>query len=100
LFLTVDLHSLLGLYESSEATRNAVAHNIEILRCVRGGLRMAEQHRLDFEPRVTTGDDPNGDSQSRTWPKNGPAGLHRHRLYDTSASLFSGTLTACVMMAF
>jgi len=49
--LTIDLHSLPGLYENSEAARNAVKHNVEILKCVRGGLRMAEQHRLEFEPR-------------------------------------------------
>jgi AAA domain (dynein-related subfamily) len=47
----VDLGSLLDLYDKSDETRKSVVHNIEVLRCIRGGLRMAEQHRLAFGPR-------------------------------------------------
>ena len=48
----VDLGSLLTLYEQSEETRQAVSHNIGVLRCIRGGLRMAERHRVTFDPRA------------------------------------------------
>ena len=47
----VDLGSLLDLYDRSEETRNAVAHNIGVLKCIRGGLRTAERHRIAFDPR-------------------------------------------------
>jgi hypothetical protein len=47
----VDLGSLLDLYDKSENTRSAVSHNIGILKCIRGGLRMAERHRIAFDPR-------------------------------------------------
>ena len=47
----VDLGSLLDLYDRSEETRKAVAHNIGVLKCIRGGLRMAERHRIAFDPR-------------------------------------------------
>ena len=46
-----DLGSLIDLYDQSEETRRSVSHNLEILRCVRGGLRMAERYRLSFDPR-------------------------------------------------
>lgn len=32
--------------------RAAVEHNIQVLKCIRGGLRMAEAHALDFDPRA------------------------------------------------
>ena len=47
----VDLGSLLDLYDRSEETRKAVSHNIGILKCIRGGLRMAERRRIAFDPR-------------------------------------------------
>jgi len=47
----VDLGSLLDLYDRSEETRKAVSHNIGILKCIRGGLGMAERHRTAFDPR-------------------------------------------------
>jgi MoxR-like ATPase len=48
----MDLGSLLGLYEGSEQTRSAVSHNVQLLKCIRGGLRMAERYRLAFDPRL------------------------------------------------
>lgn len=47
-----DVGSLLDLYDQSQQTRSVVAHNIEILKCIRGGLRMSERHRIDFDPRT------------------------------------------------
>jgi hypothetical protein len=47
----VDLGSLLNLYENSDDTRKSVSHNIKVLKCIRGGLRMAERYRLAFGPR-------------------------------------------------
>lgn len=47
----VDLTSVIRLYDEREEARTAVAHNFEILKCIRGGLRMALQHRLAFDPR-------------------------------------------------
>jgi len=47
----VDLGSLLDLYDRSEETRSLVSHNIGILKCIRGGLRMAQRHRIAFDPR-------------------------------------------------
>src|SRR4051812_46842143 len=47
----VDLASLLTLYEESEPARQAVSHNIALLKCIRGGLEMAGRHRLAFDPR-------------------------------------------------
>jgi len=47
----VNLGSLVDLYDQSEETRKSVSHNIEILKCVRGGLRMAERYRLSFDFR-------------------------------------------------
>jgi hypothetical protein len=44
----MDLGSLLGLYEGSEQTRSAVSGNVQWLKCIRGGLRMAERYRLAF----------------------------------------------------
>ena len=47
----VDLGSLLDLYDRSEETRKTVSHNVGILKCIRGGLRMAERRRIAFDPR-------------------------------------------------
>jgi hypothetical protein len=47
----IDLGSLLDLYDQNEKARQAVSHNIAILKCIRGGLRMAERHRIVFDPR-------------------------------------------------
>jgi hypothetical protein len=47
----VDLGSLLDLYGSSEKTRSTVSHNIGVLKCIRGGFRVAERHRITFSPR-------------------------------------------------
>lgn len=47
----VDLGSLLDLYDKSDETRKSVSHNIEVFKCIRGGLRMAERYRLAFGPR-------------------------------------------------
>jgi len=46
-----DFGSLFDLYDQSEEARASVSHNVEILKCVRGGLRMSEHHRIPFEPR-------------------------------------------------
>ena len=46
-----DFGSLLNLYDRSEQTREAVSHNIGILKCIRGGLLMADRHRISFDPR-------------------------------------------------
>jgi len=47
----IELGSLLDLYDKSVETRKSVSHNIEVLKCIRGGLRMAERYRLAFDPR-------------------------------------------------
>ena len=47
----LDFGSLLNLYDRSEQTRDAVSHNMGILKCIRGGLLMAERHRISFDPR-------------------------------------------------
>lgn len=47
----VDLGSLLSLYDDSDETRKSITHNLEVLKCIRGGLRMAERYRLAFDPR-------------------------------------------------
>jgi AAA domain (dynein-related subfamily) len=47
----INLGDLLELYDKSEETREAVQHNIGVLKCIRGGLRMAERHRFSFRPR-------------------------------------------------
>jgi hypothetical protein len=49
---TVDLGNLLDRYEQDPEMRTDVQHNVQILKCVRGGLRMAENHRIAFDPRV------------------------------------------------
>jgi hypothetical protein len=48
----VDLGSLLDRYQREEDMRKMVQHNIEVLKCIRGGLRMAEKHRTEFDPRA------------------------------------------------
>jgi AAA domain (dynein-related subfamily) len=47
----VDLGALLDLYDKSEEARDTVSHNTGILKCIRGGLRMADSHRIAFDPR-------------------------------------------------
>ncbi len=47
----LDFGSLINLYDRSEQTRDAVSHNMGILKCIRGGLLMAERHRISFDPR-------------------------------------------------
>jgi hypothetical protein len=48
----LDLESLFDLYDRSDKLRELLSHNIGILKCIRGGLRMAERHRLEFDPRA------------------------------------------------
>jgi len=48
----VDLGRLLERYEREPEMRSAVQHNVEVLKCIRGGRRMAEAHRIAFEPRT------------------------------------------------
>ncbi len=47
----VDLGKLLERYDQEPEMRSAVEHNVQVLKCVRGGLRMAEAHAIDFDPR-------------------------------------------------
>jgi MoxR-like ATPase len=47
----VDLGNLLDRYEQEPEMRAAAQHNVQILKCVRGGLRMAESNRIAFDPR-------------------------------------------------
>jgi hypothetical protein len=49
--MNLDFGSLIEAYDKSAASREAVAHNVGVLRCVRGGLRMAERYRVPFDPR-------------------------------------------------
>ena len=46
-----DLAVLLQHYKADPRMREAVAHNVERLVAIRGGLRMADRCRFDFEPR-------------------------------------------------
>lgn len=46
------LDGLLEQYAASAKLRELVAHNVQVLRCVRGGLNMASAHRLTFDPRA------------------------------------------------
>src|SRR5690242_5344955 len=50
--MKIDLASLHGLYEADDQIRSFVAHSLSVLKCVRGGLRMALQNRLEFDPRA------------------------------------------------
>jgi MoxR-like ATPase len=47
----VDFGTLLDIHDKSTATSESVAHNVAVLRCIRGGLRMAERYRTPFDPR-------------------------------------------------
>lgn len=49
--MTIDFGSLLDRYDREPDMRAAVQHNVAVLKCIRGGLRMAENHRIEFEPR-------------------------------------------------
>lgn len=42
---------LLERYANDRKMQESVEHNAEVLRCVRGGLRMASAHPFAFEPR-------------------------------------------------
>src|ERR1700761_8839521 len=44
--------SLFELYDQSDEIKRLVSDNIAVLKCIRGGLRMAQKHRLDFDPRT------------------------------------------------
>lgn len=48
----IDLGSLLDLYDRSDQIRSSVSHNVQILKCIRGGLQMAANHRISFDPRT------------------------------------------------
>jgi len=45
------LESLLSEYARNDKLRERVSDNIDILKCVRGGLRMAQLYRIEFDPR-------------------------------------------------
>ena len=47
----MNLGNLLDRYEQEPEMRTDVQHNVEVLKCIRGGLRMAENHRIAFDPR-------------------------------------------------
>jgi hypothetical protein len=46
-----DFATLLSLYGKEQRVTDAVQHNLNILKCVRGGLAMARKYRLSFDPR-------------------------------------------------
>lgn len=48
----LDLGSLLELYDRDKQLQEVVLHNIWALKSIRGGLRMAQQNRLEFDPRA------------------------------------------------
>jgi hypothetical protein len=48
----LDINSLLTEHARSDKLKELVSGNIGILKCVRGGLRMAESYRLEFDPRA------------------------------------------------
>ena len=48
----LDITSLLTEHARSDKLKELVSGNIGILKCVRGGLRMAESYRLEFDPRA------------------------------------------------
>ncbi|MBN1772042.1 MAG: hypothetical protein JXB32_12310, partial [Deltaproteobacteria bacterium] len=48
----IDLGRLLDRFDREPEMRAAVEHNIQVLKCIRGGLRMAEAHALGFDPRA------------------------------------------------
>lgn len=47
-----DLGRLLDQYQNEPEMQRIVEHNIEVLKCIRGGRRMAEAHRTTFDPRI------------------------------------------------
>ncbi|BCS31409.1 hypothetical protein TBR22_A06100 [Luteitalea sp. TBR-22] len=49
--MNFDYGKLIEAYDNNAASREAVAHNVGVLRCIRGGLRMAERYRVPFDPR-------------------------------------------------
>lgn len=48
----VNFGSLLERYHLEPEMQSVVQHNVEVLKCIRGGRRMAEAHRIDFDPRT------------------------------------------------
>jgi len=49
--MALDLSTVIAYFESNAKARQAAAHNTAFLKCVLGGLRMAQRHRDDFDPR-------------------------------------------------
>src|SRR5690242_18147663 len=48
----VNFEGLLDRYSAEPEMRHFVEHNGKVLKCIRGGRRMAEAHRISFDPRV------------------------------------------------
>lgn len=46
-----DFDVVFKAFEASEGVRSSVAHNVGALKCIHGGLGMAQVHRFDFDPR-------------------------------------------------
>ncbi len=43
---------LLGRHDADDRVRELVAHNVQILRCIRGGLELVRAERISFDPRM------------------------------------------------
>lgn len=46
-----ELGSLISRFRENERTRKAALHNVAVLRCIRGGLKMVEANAITFDPR-------------------------------------------------
>lgn len=49
--MALDLNSVIAYYGATPKAREGAAHNAARLKCIVGGLRMAQRHRTDFDPR-------------------------------------------------
>ena len=49
--MPIDLGKVIEQYDQSEKMKRSAVHNCDILKCIVGGLRMAEKHRIEFDPR-------------------------------------------------
>lgn len=48
---TIDPGELIGLYKSEKRIQENIKDNVNIWKCIHGGLRMVKKHKLEFDPR-------------------------------------------------
>jgi hypothetical protein len=50
--MAIDLGSVIDFHDNNDKAKQTAMHGAGILKCIFGGLRMAESHRIDFDPRA------------------------------------------------